>query len=135
MKKLRSLLSVDTKKPIIYSSISKSLIALALVLVWDRFVNTNSIMPMGLVSTGFFAAGAWFILWAWFQYLSLDGMKILPKIKEDNSHKRFSFDDIINTNSEAFENLDDDELTAVKFCSDLIVAVIFLVPSIIASFI
>ena len=102
MKKLRSLLSVDTKKPIIYSSNSKSLIGLALVLVWDKFVNPDSLMPMGLVSTGFFAAGVWFILWAWFQYLSLDGMKILPKVKEDNSHKRFSFHDIINTNSEAF---------------------------------
>ena len=134
MKKLRSLLTFSTKKPIIYSSISKSLIGLAAVLVWDRFVNQNSIRPMELLDTGFFAVGAWFILWAWFQYLALDGMKPFKahdKV-EENKGGRLSFDSLINTNTEAFEGLEEEEKIAVKLCSNLIVALIFIIPSIIA---
>jgi len=89
---------------------------------------------MGLLETGFFAVGAWFILWAWFQYLALDGMKPfkVPDKVEENKGGRLSFDSLINTNTEAFEGLEEEEKIAVKLCSNLIVALIFIIPSIIA---
>lgn len=77
MKKVFSHITSNMIRPILYQCVTKSVFALAMLLLWDRFVN-----PLGIylaVRDGFFIIAACFLVMAWFSYLWLDGMR-MPKI-------------------------------------------------------
>ena len=140
MKRILNLLQICGLRPVFYSSVTKLIISLSAVLVWHRFVMANSHMAFGVVDTGFFFLAVWFILWAWLQYLALDGMRPLSifyrdKEKSSGSRKSFFMTDFIGYEGNPFEGLEEDEATAAKLASDLLVALIFLLPSLIAIYI
>jgi len=126
MKRFMKLLSqAQVKRTIIYSSISKIVIALIILFLWDKLVNQNSVRPLGVIDTGFFALALWFIIGAWIQYLALDGFRPFPTLRLRKKERRI--------NAWAEEELEEDELQAAKFCSNVIAALTFLIPSLIAT--
>ena len=138
MKRIFDLLQICGFRPVLYSSATKLIISLSAVLIWDRFIVAESAVSPGLVDTGFFFLAVWFILWAWLQYLALDGVRPLSifyrdKEKTSGSRKSFFMTDFIGYEGNPFEGLEEDEATAAKLASDLLVALIYLVPSLIAS--
>lgn len=124
MKHILSLLKPNVIRAIIFSGIAKLMLALASIFVWHYFVNLNSLRPYGIVDTGFFALGLWFAIGAWIQYLSLDGMRPFKALHIRKNKSLNAWEE---------EELEEDELITVKLCSNLLLAVIFFVPSLIAS--
>ena len=125
MKRIRSLMQPNVIRAIIYSSVSKLLIALLALFLWNHFINAGSISPRGIVDTGFFALALCFAIGAWIQYLSLDGMRPFRALRDKKKEPSLT--------AWAEEELEEDELTAVKFCSDFLLMLIFLIPSLVAS--
>lgn len=117
MKRLMNLVQRHLVRPILYSTVTKTVLGLCIVLVWDRLVNAKSIAPMGVVDTGFFFIGVYYLTWVWIQYLVFDGVKSLQFLQTDTD-----------------SDLEEDEQTAVRFWSNLIVSLMFLIPSLIVSF-
>ena len=75
MKRFLKLLKPPVIRKIVYSLVSKIVIALAIILLWDRLLNQKSVHPWGIVDTGFFALSIWFVIGAWIQYLAFDGFR------------------------------------------------------------
>ena len=70
MKKVFSHITSNMIRPILYQCVTKSVFALAMLLLWDRFVN-----PLGIylaVRDGFFIIAACFLVMAWFSYLWME---------------------------------------------------------------
>ncbi len=66
-------------RPTFYRLLTRFLAATAIALLWNRFVVVNSITtPIGMGHV-FCALGFLFLGFAWFNYLSLDGVR-LPKM-------------------------------------------------------
>lgn len=134
MKRFRNLLQPHLVRPILYSATLKLLLGLCAVLLWDRFVNSPSLVPIA-VSQGFFVAAFYFFLWVWFQYLAFDGMRPLKYLfpeKDDAPHSPgtpFRLKDLINSRIDSFAELEEEEQTAVKLCADLITGLTFLLLS------
>lgn len=125
MKRLRSLLKPHVIRAIIYSSLTKGIIALALIMLWAHVVNSKSKIPFDIVGTGFFALAVWFVLGAWFQYLSLDGLHPFHMLHIRKKNRSITAMDE--------EELDEDEAIAAKLLSNLALAALFLIPSLIAN--
>ena len=122
-------------RPLVYKTVTKCTIVLAISLLWDRFINTSKIMS--LTEDVFFIVGLIFVLFSWFQYLRLDGFSIhhLLEEKETKPTKKHAKKDIVDFVDEkivSFDELDDDERTVVVLFSNLISGLIFVVISIIA---
>ncbi len=125
MKRFLSLLQPHVIRAIIYSSIAKMALSLCVIFLWDRLLNQNSLHPWGIVDTGFFALAIWFAIGAWIQYLSLDGVRPFRHIRKEKGNRSMTaMDD---------GELDETETTAAKLCSNLILAVFYLIPSLIAA--
>ena len=140
MKRILGLLQICGIRPVLYSSVTKLIVSLSAVLIWDRFIKGESLMPLGVVDTGFFFLAVWFILWAWLQFLALDGVRPLSIFRREDkkasgSRKGVFMTDYIGYEGNPFEGLEEDEATVAKLCSDLLVAMIFLIPSLIAMYI
>lgn len=126
MKQILSLFRPHVIRVAAYSCISKIAIALCVLFAWNHFINKGSLMPLGIVDTGFFAVAIWFILGAWIQYLSLDGVRPFQilQIKKKNRSIHAMDDD----------ELDEDEEIAAKLFSNLAVAILFLIPNLLSQF-
>lgn len=99
-------------RPILYKSVTKASIALALTLVWDRFFNPKKMFD--LVRDAFFVVGIFFLAYVWFQYLRMDGVKVnyAPKPKKRKEKKGFLSKDIVDFADEkiiSYDELEEDE--------------------------
>ena len=117
-------------------TMKKSLVALVLVLLWSRFVNRD----MSILQVGFFAAGVFLFVMAWFSYLGLDGLKgpwplLRNKNKRTASPKKKSGDmiDYVEEDVVTMDELSDEERHICGLLSSLLAGAVFFVPSIIAS--
>lgn len=134
MKRFFNLLQPHLVRPILYSVLLKLMLGLCCVLLWDRFANPGNLVPAPL-SQGFFFAGIYLLVWAWFQYLSFDGFNPLKDLfleRDANPHTPgtpFRLKDLINERIDAFSELEEEEQIVVKLCADLIAGIIFLAGS------
>ncbi|MGI6643440.1 MAG: hypothetical protein ACOX3V_05535 [Bacillota bacterium] len=60
-------------RPIFYRILARSLWALTIAQLWNRFVDTRGLVPL---SHAFTVIGMGFLALAWFNYLHLDGIAI-----------------------------------------------------------
>lgn len=132
MKKLLSLYRIEMVRPTIYQGVRRGSIALAVVLLWLRYINHGA--RNGL-SNGTFAAGAVFLGMAWRYYLRLDGLQMHYMLEEKRKKpKRHSTADIVDFVDEHIENLDeldDDERLACGLASSLALGILFVAASLI----
>ena len=120
-------------KPTIYKLITKILLSVTVVMIWDRYVNRsgfyNTRVFMSFVLAVVFGAAAWF------SFLKLDGMTVVgfPKREKKKKPKQStaSIGDHLDTEPDAFANLLDEEKTFCGFASSLILMAVCLILSLI----
>ena len=131
MKRFFEILRPHLRRPIFYSAVLKLALGVCVALVWNRYISSESAFQENPLQQSFFFLTVYFILWTWLQYLVFDGMRPLGDLfrHRDEDAPRpnmpFRLKDLINTDVEAFEGLDQEEKTVCRLCANAIVAVIF----------
>lgn len=134
MKKILNLYQSYMIRPTIYKCVTKISIALAAVLLWNRFINQDN--RMSIVVDGFFVAAAVFGMLAWFGYLQLDGVRfhyLFENRKEKKKPVRHTTKDIADFADEkivSFAELEDEERLACTFVANLVSTLLFLIPAV-----
>jgi len=131
--KFRKFASILLVRPIIYMTTTRFLLALVVVLLYERFV-TN--LRPDFRMFGFTFAGVFFALLAWIAYLRFDGLR-MPKLfmKRVNIKKKpmRTYGDMIDYVDEeppvSFDDLQDEEKDICCFFADLICCVAFIALS------
>lgn len=134
MKKIVALYEPYMIRPILNKTLTRSVVALALLLVWDRLFNRNSAFL--LVRDGCLVPALIFLAGAWFTYLKMDGMQLKLYIKNPQSRpkkKRFNkgMMDYVETEVVPYEELSKEQRTACRFAADLLAGGIFLLASLV----
>lgn len=132
MKRFLKILKPHLRRPIVFSVLLKLALGVCAVLVWARYITSESTFVESHLQQGFFFLTVYFILWTWLQYLAFDGMRPLGDLffNKDTDAPRpnmpFRLKDLINTDVDAFEGLEDEEKNVCRLCADAVAAVIFL---------
>jgi len=120
-------------RPTIYKALSYFLAALALVLLWNRLVNTAGLLTMSYAYT---IIGLFFLALAWLNYLRLDGiklplMKLLPLTTKKRSHAFSDISDYLDEEVVSFDELAEEERNACCLFANIICGAIFLLLSLV----
>ena len=135
MKKILAIYKAYMVRPILYQCVTRCAVALAAVLVWDRFVPSSLLA----VRDGCLAAAVILLMMARFVYLKLDGMMVHHLLedrrkKKKKSKRRVGGDiaDYVDEHIVSFDELEEGEQTACRLAADLLAAALFLAASLIA---
>ena len=135
MKKILAIYKAYMVRPILYQCVTRCAVALAAVLVWDRFVPSSLLA----VRDGCLAAAVILLMMAWFVYLKLDGMMVHHLLedrrkKKKKTKRRVGGDiaDYVDEHIVSFDELEEGEQTACRLAADLLAAALFLAASLIA---
>ena len=135
MIKMFSLYKSYMIRPTLYKWVSKSVVMLTLILLWDRYVNNGT---LSVWRDGCFIAAIFLFALAWVSYLQLDGIKNpLRGYKKEKKKPRRHTGDIADYADEhivSFDELDDDERTACSMGSSMLSGLLFLILSLVALF-
>lgn len=133
MKKIKELFSADMARAVLYRSVTKGVIALVLILLWDRYLNEGYFF---LVRDGFLVAALVLFMSAWIHYLRLDGIRINPpkrvEKKERPAWSRRDIADYMDEHIVGWDELDREERIVCSLLSSLLPGLVFLVPALIA---
>lgn len=135
IKKIKKIFQPYMIRPTVYQCVTKISIALALALLWNRFINVEGVFSM--LRDAFLVAGVFFIMLAWFQYLRLDGLR-MSRVSDDEKKKkkkRHISKDIVDYADEkiiSFSELEDDERMVCRLTSDVVCGLLFLIPALVA---
>ena len=120
-------------RPILYKSVTRCSIALAVILLWDRFIDSSlhAFRDAGAV------AAIFLFMMSWFSYLKLDGMKVHFMMedklkKKPKKHWKTSMIDFVDEHIVTFDELNEEEQTACLMASNLISGLVFLIVSMVA---
>ena len=122
------------RQPIIVLTVVRTLIALVLALLWDRFLNADRLRSLDM-ATGTF--GLILLALAWFSYLGMDGVDGLSKIlrffrkekRKKKGTKRSAGGDLADYVDEdvvSFDELEDEEKSVCRFAANLLSGLIML---------
>ena len=135
MKKILAIYKAYMVRPILYQCVTRCAVALAAVLVWDRFVPSSLLA----VRDGCLAAAVILLMMAWFVYLKLDGMMVHHLLEDRRKNKKKSkrrvggdIADYVDEHIVSFDELEEGEQTACRLAADLLAAALFLAASLIA---
>lgn len=135
MKKILAIYKPYMVRPILYQCVTRCSVALAAVLVWDRFVSSE----LRAVRDGCLAAAVILLMMAWFVYLKLDGMTVHHLLEDRRKKKKKSkrlaggdIADYVDEHIVTFDELEEGEQAACRLAADLLTAVLFLTASLIA---
>ena len=115
-------------------TVVRTLIALVLALLWDRFLNADRLRSLDM-ATGTF--GLILLALAWFSYLGMDGVDGLSKIlrffrrekRKKKGTKRSAGGDLADYVDEdvvSFDELEDEEKRVCRFAANLLSGLIML---------
>ena len=131
--KLKNIFKAYMIRPLIYKVLTKSSIILVICLLWNKFVNTSNVRS--LTEDAFFVIGLIWVLFAWFQYLKLDGYTFQyvfrGKQKEKKKHIQKDMVDFVDEEIVSFDELEDEEKVVVNMFSNLITGMIYVLISIV----
>lgn len=131
---MRKLFRRDMLRPTIYKTVSRSLTALALLLLWDRFLDGRGAPPV--LWDGCLTAAAVFFTMAWLSYLKLDGMRVHHLLedrkKQPSRHKSKDLVDFVDEHIVSFDELSEEERTVCVLASNLLSGMIYLLPALAA---
>ena len=129
VRKITGLYKPYMVRPIIYKTATKLSIALVVVQLWNRWINTKSIMSL---RDGYFAVGLIVLMLSWFSYLKLDGISVhlwTEKKEKKKKHRMYDIIDFADEKITSYDELEPNEQVACKLASSLITGVIFLIVS------
>lgn len=112
-------------RPLAYKTITKLCIASAILLLWNRFV--ESVVSMGDL---LFIVAVFFLLLCWFRYLRMDGFSIHHLLEEKEKktkkvHVQRDIVDFVDEKIVSFQELEEDERDVVVLLSYGICALMF----------
>ena len=135
MKKWLSFYQSYMVRPILYKIVARAAIALAVLLLWNRYVNTGG--QLSLRRDGCFVVGVLFLAFAWFSYLKFDGVSFHHLFEKREGEKkkpvRRGTSDIVDFADEhivSFAELSGREQALCSLTANLIGALIFLIAGI-----
>ena len=134
--KFKKMFTAEIGRPIFYKAFYKFVLALVPILIWDRFLNVNKFF--GIFDTGFFIAGAVYLMLAWMNYLKLDGLSVkgffmFKNTGENKAQKKTgSFMDYVQQDIPDYDDLSDEDKLLTKFGANLSIGLIFIIVSLIA---
>ena len=120
-------------RPTVYRAVTYFLLALVVVLIWNRFINAR---PMPL-SYAFTIVGIFFLASAWLSYLRLDGVNIplLTLVPIGRKQRPLSgladMSDYMDTDIVPFEELTKDEQNICCLLANIICGTVYLVLSLV----
>lgn len=136
MKKFTGIYKKFMFRPTLYKTVTKLLICVTLVLLWDRFLNSAG---FPVAQYGCFCVGGIVVLLAWFEYLRLDGMvvhhldeNIRKKPKE--RHRSKDIADFVDEKIISYSELEPEERCMCRLLSDLVCGGLLLIPGIVDLF-
>ena len=131
--KIKNIFKEYMIRPLIYKVVTKSSIIFAICLIWDKFVNVSNFRS--LTKDAFFVIGFIWMLFAWFQYLKLDGYTFQyifrEKQKKKKKHVQKDMVDFVDEEVVSFDELEDEEKVVVNMLSNLATGLIFVLISIV----
>lgn len=131
--KIKNIFKEYMIRPLIYKVVTKSSIVFAICLIWDKFVNVSNFRS--LTKDAFFVIGFIWMLFAWFQYLKLDGYTFQyifrEKQKKKRKHVQKDMVDFVDEEVVSFDELEDEEKVVVNMLSNLATGLIFVLISIV----
>ena len=131
--KIKNIFKEYMIRPLIYKVVTKSSIVFAICLIWDKFVNVSNFRS--LTKDAFFVIGFIWMLFAWFQYLKLDGYTFQyifrEKQKKKKKHVQKDMVDFVDEEVVSFDELEDEEKVVVNMLSNLATGLIFVLISIV----
>lgn len=115
----------------------KALIAIIISFLWARFIRISSSLSIIDYPVIFF--GAFYLMLAWFNYLKLDGLKVLPTTSNDKKlkkpkHKTKQMIDYVDTELQPNTELSQKDVLLTQLISNLICGIGFVLPSIFTIF-
>ena len=128
MKKLVSMYQKYMFRPILYKSVTRVSVVAVLMLLWDRYVSDGTFTMWQAPAL---LLGVVLLMWAWVNYLRLDGVTIHhlgEEFKDMGKKKKFhSTKSIVD-----FEELEPEERTYCSMLSNLILGGALLIIGLIA---
>ncbi|MGN0662185.1 MAG: hypothetical protein ACI4LE_03470, partial [Faecalibacterium sp.] len=123
MKKFISMYKSYMLRPILYKIVTRVSIVAVVMLVWERFVSDGHFTMWQAPG---FLCGMVLLVWAWVNYLRLDGVTIhylfedKKKPKKKNRHPTRSIVDYADEHIVSFEELEPEERTYCSMLSNLL---------------
>ena len=127
-------------RPIVTKTITRTLIGLVIVLLWDKYVNVERI-GVSRLCFGLGAVGIILMAGAWFSYLHLDGLtpidtakkKFGVKNKKKKTKQSMGGDiaDYLDEEIVSYEELDESEKAACQMAAFLISGMILVIAGIV----
>jgi hypothetical protein len=129
VRKITGLYKPNMVRPIIYKTATKLSFALLAVQLWNRWINTKSLMSL---RDGYFAVGLIVLMLSWFSYLKLDGINVhlwTEKKEKKKKHRMYDIIDFADEKITSYDELEPDEQIACKLASSIITGVLLLMVS------
>lgn len=136
MKKFTGIYKKFMFRPTMYKTVTKLVICIVLVLLWDRYLNTGG---FPVAQYGCFCIGGIVVLLAWFEYLRLDGM-IVHHLNDDirkkkkERHRSKDIADFVDEKIISYSELEPEERCMCRLLSDLFCGGLLLIPGILDLF-
>ena len=136
MKKLRAMYKGYMLHPILYKTVTRTSIVAVLMLLWERYVSDGT---FSMWEAPGFLCGVVLLIWAWVDYMRLDGLTIHHLAEEfkdmGKKKKRHATKSIVDYADErivSFEELEPEERVFCSLLSNLLLGVPLVVISLIA---
>ena len=119
-------------RPIVTKTITRTLIGLVIVLLWDKYVNVERI-GVSRLGFGLGAVGIILMAGAWFSYLHLDGLTPIDTAKKKLTKQSMGGDiaDYLDEEIVPYEELDESEKAACQMAAFLISGMILVIAGIV----
>jgi len=138
MKKLTSMYKRYMFHPILYKTVTRTSIVAVLMLLWQRYVSDGTFT---IWEAPGFLCGVVLLIWAWVDYLRLDGVTIHHLLEEFKGmgkrqkkiHSTRSIIDYADEKIVSFEELEPEERTYCSLLSNLVLGLPLVAAALIAS--
>ena len=132
MKKLTSMYKRYMFHPILYKTVTRTSIVAVLMLLWQRYVSDGTFT---IWEAPGFLCGVVLLIWAWVDYLRLDGVTIHHLLEEFKGmgkrqkkiHSTRSIIDYADEKIVSFEELEPEERTYCSLLSNLVLGLALLI--------
>ena len=124
--------------PVLYKTVTRTPIVAVLMLLWERYISDGTFT---IWEAPGFLCGVVLLIWAWIDYMRLDGLTIhhlLEEFKGQSKQKKFhstrSIIDYADEKIVSFEELEPEERTYCSMLSNLVLGLPLILIALCVSF-